>query len=301
MKRTVYSVVKNDVTVFFPTDDWNGELNPYATINIGDSIFFDRSLIPKPEEKHIDLGPEFQSLLNGIPEEIWLKIFTICELKAEFSVFCLSCVSSYCYRVCTPIIRKVFGFTKLASNRVLLRFPDQKTLDLNHNNFIHSALTVQTNLTSLSLVNNTVINDDILSKCTTLLELVLGNNTMIHDESLCKLTNLTNLSLTKNNTITDDSISCLVNLEILSLENCTTVYDKGISSLTNLHTLSLRKNKNIKNKALLNLTNLETLNLIENTLILSVGHLKKLKYLYISQTSKVRTRDLNCEVIETEY
>ncbi len=305
MKRSLYRVVKkkkknNDTHYIQVNDlnDWNGDLNLHSTItlNTGDSIYVDRSLIPKLEQKHVDLGQEFQSLLNGIPEEIWRLIFTICGERSVHRIFAISCVSSYCHRVCTSVIRVLYDTIKLTSNRILYRFDNQRDLYLKDNNCIHSALIVQTNLTRLCLQRNTMINDELLGQCTTLESLNLSGNSMIHDDSLCKLTNLKKLSLYDNDTITDDSVSCLVKLESLNLEKCGTVYDKGICRLTNLTNLNLNNNQNIKNKALINLTNIKRLHLMENVSILSVTHLKKLKQLYISPTSRVKTDNLQCEI-----
>lgn len=81
-----------------------------------------------------------------------------------------------------------------------------------------------------------------------LTSLTLNDNTAIQDVDLGVLTKLKSLSLVGNSTITDESVSRLTNLQTLNLKNNKTITDKSVSHLLNLENLNLASDSDEESK-----------------------------------------------------
>ncbi len=117
-------------------------------------------------------------------------------------------------------------------------------LNLGYNKNINdiSVLSGLTELTYLSLTNNSIIDVSPLCNLTNLEFLYIGNNPIVDAEPLSNLTNLNELNLS-NTSIEDVSpLSSLDNLSILDLSNTSIKDASSLSSLVNLKVLYLKSN-----------------------------------------------------------
>ena len=129
-----------------------------------------------------------------------------------------------------------------------------------------SAVSGLTNLTHLDLLTNSVSNISAVSGLTNLIQLDLRNNSISDISAVSRLTNLRSLSLNYN-TISDISaLSGLTNLTSLALSNTGISDISVLSGLTNLTRLSLGENSISDISVLSGLTNLTTLDLRDNSI-----------------------------------
>ena len=148
-----------------------------------------------------------------------------------------------------------------------------------------------TNLTSLSLGNNSIIDISALAGLTNLTTLWLFDNSIIDISAVAGLTNLTSLSLGNNSIIDISAVAGLTNLTSLSLGNNSIIDISALAGLTNLTGLTLWNNTIIDISALAGLTNLTWLGLSGNS-ISDVTHLENLTKLTTLQLSGNPITDL---------
>eukprot|EP01128_Nolandella_sp_AFSM9_P004488 TRINITY_DN2019_c0_g1_i2.p1 TRINITY_DN2019_c0_g1~~TRINITY_DN2019_c0_g1_i2.p1 ORF type:complete len:227 (-),score=27.57 TRINITY_DN2019_c0_g1_i2:73-729(-) len=136
-----------------------------------------------------------------------------------------------------------------------------------------SVLLPFTNLTSLTLLNDVVISDDVLSSLSGLLCLELGlkGYELISDAGISPLSNLTSLAIRDVSLVTDAGILPLTNLTSLYLEGNDLISDDGVSSLTNLATLKLEFDELITDAGISSLSGLTSLKLEGNQFVTDVG------------------------------
>lgn len=124
-----------------------------------------------------------------------------------------------------------------------------------------------TNLKSLYLWYNPIVENVHLSNLTQLTALNLKANRKINSEALLKLTNLTSLNLSNNTQIKGFVLQSLPSLTDLNLNQNEQISSEELQTLTQLQSLSLLENKVINATIFKSLTNLKRLNLSDNKMI----------------------------------
>jgi len=158
------------------------------------------------------------------------------------------------------------------------------TLDLERNKLIDiSPLKDMTKLTILILSGNKLIDISPLEELTNLTKLDLENNKLIDISPLKDLANLTDLKLSRNQLTDITQLKDLANLTYLGLGNNKLIDISPLKDLTNLTELHLYINKLIDVSPLKDLTKLTILNLSNNQLcdISPLDKLVKLEGIYV--------------------
>ena len=149
-----------------------------------------------------------------------------------------------------------------------------RSLDLRFNSIIDiSPLDGLTNLTELRLSFNNIIDISALEGLTNLTTLTLSSNSIIDISPLEDLTNLTELGLVDNNIIDISPLDGLTNLTELRLSDNNIIDISPLEGLTNLTTLELADNNIIDISPLDGLTNLTTLDLASNSNLINISPL----------------------------
>ncbi|MBA3236732.1 MAG: hypothetical protein H0T62_00075 [Parachlamydiaceae bacterium] len=232
-------------------------------------------------------------LFPEILEEVIFIIFhNLKEVKAKNT---LSLVDKTFNRIWTPLVTKIVTKDNCSNEDLLLlasKFTNVTSLNLQSNKkitkgishfkkLIYLDLSADFNLNlSHDFVGSPLVQSNEIANLTNLITLKLFCNGVIDDSGVYNLINLTELNLEGNEQITDEGIRNLTKLKSLNLcahrlnhfENYNIkITDAAFSNFTNLNYLNLKCNRSISNLSIIKNICLTNLNLAGNKKITNEG------------------------------
>jgi hypothetical protein len=244
------------------------------------------------------------AVVAQLPDEVWCCIFELSAHRHKYQIrrvvetsrgdlkplFAMACVSRRYAAVVQRYVQGHFVGRLTTDNRVVLKFPELRTLAPEHGYdwaLYGSTIAQLTSLTSLSLPQYVPrISDRDMWPLVSLTHLslhkgnYLGNRAIenklhlktlslwkdarITDKVFRRLNNLTSLGLHGNITITDAPLKTMWLLQELDLCRNKNITDDGIAHMVFLRKLSLKYNANITGRAFRKMSALTSLNLRGN-------------------------------------